>query len=58
MSHLRLNPYALNYKAITKETSSQTLVDKEWKEGELEDYSSDVYTPSAENRQASDEHVN
>ena len=29
-----------------------TLVDKEWKEGHLEDYSSDVYTPSTETRQA------
>ena len=35
----------------------QTLVDKEWKEGDLEDYSSDVYTPSPETRERPDEEV-
>ena len=32
-------------------------MDKEWKEGDLEDYSSDVYTPSTETGERSDEEV-
>ena len=34
-----------------------TLVDKEWKEGELDEYSSDVYTPSIETRERPEEEV-
>ena len=35
----------------------QTLVDREWGEGELEEYSSDVYTPSAATRERPEEEV-